>query len=164
MSFFDILHNEIVIVSIAALIVAQVIKVFSNLIVHKEWSAERLLGDGGMPSAHSATVTAAALMVGITEGFASTIFGLALILAIIVMHDASGVRYEAGKHASTIMEIIDIFNEYIDYISEFDRKIRSEKLKTLVGHTKLQVFFGMVTGICVTLIYVFLKAKGIINI
>ena len=164
MNFFDILHNEIIIVSVASLIVAQIIKVLSNLIIHKEWSLERLLSDGGMPSAHSAIVTAAALMVGITKGFSSPIFGLSFILAIIVMHDASGVRYEAGKHASTIMEIVDIFNEYIDYISEFDRKIRAEKLKTLVGHTKLQVFFGMITGICVVLIYVFLKEKLVIPI
>ena len=108
-----------------------------------------------MPSGHSATVTACALMIGVHEGFASPLFALALVLAIIVMHDATGVRQEAGKHAQSIMDITNVINQYLDYVNEEDNKLRNEKLKTLIGHTKLQVLFGALTGIVVVIVYVY---------
>lgn len=155
MNILDILKNDILIVAMLSWFIAQMAKVVINAIINKSLSFERLFGDGGMPSGHSATITAAALMIGITEGFTSSLFGLACVVAIVVMHDATGVRYQTGKHASTIMEITSLVNEYMDYIKESDKKIRSEKLKTLVGHTKLQVFFGALTGIAVALVYTY---------
>lgn len=157
MDILNIFKNEVFIVALAAGLVAQFIKMVIHVIVNKQFSLERLTGDGGMPSGHSATVTAAALMVGILEGFASPVFGLALIFAIVVMRDAAGVRYETGKHANRIMEIVELVNQCVDYMAEFNHKLRAEKLKTLVGHTKLQVFFGAVTGVCVVLFYLWIQ-------
>lgn len=157
MAFLDILHNDILIVSLTAWLLAQLIKIIINAIVNKTFSLERLFGDGGMPSGHSATVTACALMIGVHEGFASPLFALALVLAIIVMHDATGVRQEAGKHAQSIMDITNVINQYLDYVNEEDNKLRNEKLKTLIGHTKLQVLFGALTGIGVVLVYLFIR-------
>lgn len=157
MNILDILKNDILIVSLTAWLLAQLIKIIINAIVNKTFSIERLFGDGGMPSGHSATVTACALMIGIHEGFASPLFALALVLAIIVMHDASGVRQEAGKHAQSIMDITNVINQYLDYVNEEDNKLRNEKLKTLIGHTKLQVLFGALTGIGVVLVYLFIR-------
>ena len=157
MNFLDILKNDILIVSLTAWLLAQLIKIIINAIVNKTFSLERLFGDGGMPSGHSATVTACALMIGVHEGFTSPLFALALVLAIIVMHDATGVRQEAGKHAQSIMDITNVINQYLDYVNEEDNKLRNEKLKTLIGHTKLQVLFGALTGIGVVLVYVFVR-------
>ena len=157
MAFLDILRNDILIVSLTAWLLAQLIKIIINAIVNKTFSIERLFGDGGMPSGHSATVTACALMIGVHEGFASPLFALALVLAIIVMHDATGVRQEAGKHAQSIMDITNVLNQYLDYVNEEDNKVRNEKLKTLIGHTKLQVLFGALTGIGVVLVYLFVR-------
>ena len=157
MNFLNILKNDILIVSLIAWLLAQLIKIIINAIVNKTFSIERLFGDGGMPSGHSATVTACAIMIGIHEGFASPLFALALVLAIIVMHDAIGVRQEAGKHAQSIMNITNVINQYLDYVNEEDNKLRNEKLKTLIGHTKLQVLFGALTGIGVVLVYLFVK-------
>lgn len=159
MNFLNILKNDILIVSLIAWLLAQLIKIIINAIVNKTFSIERLFGDGGMPSGHSATVTACAIMIGIHEGFASPLFALALVLAIIVMHDAIGVRQEAGKHAQSIMNITNVINQYLDYVNEEDNKLRNEKLKTLIGHTKLQVLFGALTGIGVVLVYLFVKWK-----
>ena len=153
MGFLSIFTNDVLIVAIASWLIAQVVKVIVNAAMTKQFDIERLFGDGGMPSAHSATVTSAALMVGIHEGFGSPVFGLALIFAIVVMHDATGVRQEAGKHARHIIEISEILNEYLDYLVENDYKIKVEKLKTLVGHTHLQVLFGALTGIIVVVLY-----------
>ena len=91
--------NDCLLVPTFAWFVAQLLKVLINGVVNKSFSAERLWGDGGMPSGHSATVTSLALMCGVKEGFGSTFFAIAAILAIIVMHDALGVRRETGKQA-----------------------------------------------------------------
>lgn len=153
MEILNIFKNEVLIVSLCAWLVAQIIKIIINFIINKTLSIERLFGDGGMPSGHSATVTAAAIMIGLYEGLTSPIFGLALVIAIIVMHDATGVRQEAGKHAKSIIEIVDILQTYLDFCQERDLTERTKKFKTLIGHTHLQVFFGALTGICVVLIY-----------
>ena len=150
MGIFDIINNDVLIVSLAAWLIAQIAKIVINAIVTKKFDIERLVGDGGMPSGHSATVTAMALMTGFRCGFSSPVFGLAMVLAIIVMHDATGVRQEAGKHARSIIELADIYNEYI---AEDDEELKLEKLKTLVGHTPLQVVCGAGVGIVVVVLY-----------
>jgi acid phosphatase family membrane protein YuiD len=161
MGILGILNNDVLIVALSSWLVAQIAKIVINAIVTKEFNLERLFGDGGMPSGHSATVTAAALMTGICaeDGFASPVFGLALVFAIVVMHDATGVRQEAGKHARYIIEIVEVLNEYLDYLVENDEKVKVEKLKTLVGHTHLQVFFGALTGIIVVILYLWIFGK-----
>ena len=78
----DFVTNEIVLVPAVAWLIAQLLKALINGLVHKEWSAERLWGDGGMPSGHSATVTSLALMCGFAEGFGSVYFAITFILAI----------------------------------------------------------------------------------
>lgn len=153
MDFLNILTNPVLLVPGCAWIIAQVAKAVINAIVNKRFSFDRLVGDGGMPSGHSATVTALAMMCGLTEGFGSTIFGLSMIFAIVVMHDAMGVRREAGKHARSIISIVEQLN---DYFSEHDDKIKTEKLKVLVGHTPLQVIVGSLLGAAIALAYHFI--------
>ena len=155
MDFLNILTNPVLLVPGSAWIIAQVAKAVINAIVNKKFSLDRLVGDGGMPSGHSATVTALAMMCGLTEGFGSTVFGLSMIFAIVVMHDAMGVRREAGKHARSIISIVEQLN---DYFSEHDDKIKTEKLKVLVGHTPLQVVVGSLLGAAIALAYYFIFA------
>ena len=150
LGILGIISNDVLIVSLASWLVAQIMKIVINSIVNKRFDIERLFGDGGMPSGHSATVTAMALMVGFRLGFDNPLFGIAMVFAIIVMHDATGVRQEAGKHARSIIELTDMFNEYL---LEHDEKVKVEKLKTLVGHTPLQVICGVGVGILVVVVY-----------
>ena len=82
-------------------------KAVINIIMDRKFSFERLFGDGGMPSGHSATVTSLMIMVGYTSGFGSPLFALSAIFAAVVMHDAMGVRRETGKHAVSIKELAD---------------------------------------------------------
>ena len=153
MDILNIFTNPILLSPGCAWIVAQIAKTIINFIVTKKFSLDRLVGDGGMPSGHSATVTALAVMCGLTEGFGSTEFGLAMIFAIVVMHDAMGVRREAGKHARSILSIVESLN---DYFSEENEGIKTEKLKVLVGHTPLQVIVGSVLGAAIAFLYYFL--------
>ncbi len=153
--------NDILLVPIFTSIVAQLLKLLVNGIVNKKFTAERLWGDGGMPSAHSATVVSLALMCGFCApgGFGSAYFAIATMLAFIVMHDALGVRRETGKQAISIIEMADMLNEYF---GEKDEQIKTDKLKVLVGHTPLQVVCGALVGIVIVLLYLFVF-KGILG-
>ena len=104
--------NHTLFSAITAWAVSQLTKFFINIIVEKKVDFTRFIGDGGMPSAHSATVTALATMAGIQAGFDSVIFAVALIFSIVVMRDAVGVRYEAGKHAASIKERLEAYHRH----------------------------------------------------
>ena len=143
MNFFQqIFSNRVLMAGLAGWAVAQILKALIYRIVNGEFSLERLFGDGGMPSGHSATVTSAALMCGLQNGFDSPIFAVMFLLAIIVMHDAMGVRLETGKQAKAINTILEMMEDMgrEDLTPE-------EKLKEFVGHTPTQVLAGAGTGL-----------------
>ena len=144
----ELLHNDILLAGILSWFVAQVIKTILYAVINKELDMTRLMGDGGMPSAHSATVTAVAAMTGLLCGFGSPLFALACILAIIVMHDAMGVRLETGKQAKLLNEMVTLLE------AQGQPKLSMEKkLKEFVGHTPSQVMAGMLLGIVVAVVY-----------
>jgi uncharacterized protein len=136
----QILENRILLVAVAACLIAQVLKLIIDLIQNGKVSAKVLTTTGGMPSAHSALVTALAASVGDDLGWKSTEFAIATIFAIVVMYDAAGVRQAAGKQAR-------ILNQMIDELFSEDHKFNEEKLKELLGHTPVQVIAGAVLGI-----------------
>ena len=133
--------NPILIVGAVAWLFSQVSKAIFYLIINKRFQLDRLVGDGGMPSSHSATVTAVAVMTGLRCGWDSPIFAVAAILALIVMHDAMGVRQETGKQAKVI-------NSMVELINSFGRGelTPEETLKEFVGHTRRQVVVGAMLG------------------
>ncbi len=144
--FTQLISNMIIINGLTAWVSAQILKTLVHAVVNKKIDWPRLIGDGGMPSSHSATVTAIATTCAIHFGFASFEFGVTVVLAFIVMHDAMGVRFEAGKQAKVI-------NEMIAFIETMGKKLSpEEKLKEFVGHTPLQVSAGALLGIGVALI------------
>ena len=140
--------NPILIVGAVAWLFSQVSKAIIYLIINKRFQLERLVGDGGMPSSHSATVTAVAVMTGLRCGWDSPIFAVAAILALIVMHDAMGVRQETGKQAKVI-------NSMVELINSMDRGelTLEETLKEFVGHTRRQVVVGALFGGAIALAF-----------
>lgn len=148
MNFFDSLCSNTVLVSaVSGWFVAQVLKTIIYLILNKQFRAERLVGSGGMPSSHSATVCALATSSCLEFGPGSFQFAISLILAIIVMHDAMGVRRETGIQAKVLNEIMETFEKMGR--SELSAQ---DKLKEFVGHTPLQVLMGAILGIAIALI------------
>lgn len=145
----DLFLNRVILVPIIAWFIAQVLKITIHALVEKKFRPERLFGDGGMPSAHSATVSALVIMCGWGEGFGSAAFAISIIVSIIVMHDAMGVRREAGKHANTIKQLAEIINGMFAGENE---EIRTEKLKEFIGHTPVQVVSGAVLGVIVSIV------------
>ena len=146
----DFVTNPCVIVPLAAWLLAQITKTIISFFVTKEFRIERLVGDGGMPSCHSAIVSSLTVMCGLLYGFNSGLFAISFIVATVVMHDATGVRLETGKQAVTLKQLADLVN---DAIAGPDEKIRTEKLKELVGHTPLQVVVGGILGALVSICY-----------
>ena len=137
----DLLTNKFLLVSLSSWFVAQVLKTILYAVETKKLDINRLFGDGGMPSGHSATVTSLATFCGLNFGFDSFQFAVTAILAIIVCHDATGVRLETGKQAVAINEILEAF-ELIH-----PDKISEANLKEFVGHTPIQVMAGSLLGI-----------------
>ena len=148
MNFFQELFSNIVFVSAAlGWLIAQVIKTIIHLILTRKFVFERLVGSGGMPSSHSATVCALATSACITYGPGSFEFAISLIMAIIVMYDARGVRYETQKQAMVLNDLVRI----IDDMTKKEISVE-QKLKEFVGHTPLQVFVGAVLGILIAIV------------
>ena len=137
----DFLTNPFLLTGLGSWFVAQVLKTIIYAIINKKVRWERLFGDGGMPSGHSATVTSLAMFAGLRCGFHSFEFAAAAVLAIVVCHDAMGVRLDTGKQAEIINELVDAFER----ISA--EKVAEEKLKIFVGHTPIQVLAGIAIGI-----------------
>ena len=133
-----IFTNPYLMTSIGSWFIAQVLKVIINAIVNKKLDFERLVGDGGMPSGHSATVSSLAAITALLCGPASFQFAIAAVFAIVVCHDATGVRHETGKQAKMLNEIIQILDS---------EDLPDVTLKELVGHTPLQVLMGILIGI-----------------
>jgi hypothetical protein len=127
-----------------AFVLSQAAKVVIYYFKDKEFNLMHLFEAAGMPSTHSAMSCAMTLMIGIREGFSSSIFAVAVIFTIIVLYDAMGVRFAAGQQAVVINKIIeDIYSEKVN---------EKEKMKELIGHTPLEVFVGGVIGIAVALL------------
>lgn len=139
--FFDLLHNPFLITAISSWVVAQVLKMLINAAISRKFSLERLFGDGGMPSGHSATVSSLAVMSALVYGAGSFEFAISALFAIVVCHDAMGVRQETGKQAVVINEIVKSFSILTE------NKVPQTKLKEFVGHTPIQVLAGIVLGV-----------------
>ena len=142
--------NEILTVSLLGWFTAQVLKTIINFILLGKFQLERMWGDGGMPSAHSATVCAMVIATARSEGIASPIFAIASVLAIITMHDAMGVRYETGEQAKVLNQMIE---QWIDVSEKNAPLLQNLHLKEMVGHTPLQVLAGFVVGCVVGALY-----------
>ena len=148
MSFFqDLLSNRIFCAAVIGWFVAQILKTIIHTFFSGQFVAERLVGSGGMPSSHSSTVCAMATASYYEYGASSFPFAVTLILAIIVMYDAMGVRRETGIQAKLLNDIVEVFESMgRSEVSTHD------KLKEFVGHTPLQVLMGAILGIVIAII------------
>ncbi|MBN1676101.1 MAG: divergent PAP2 family protein [Kiritimatiellae bacterium] len=139
------LRNTAVWTTFLAWLLAQSAKVLGHLVRTGRIDFHYLVKLGGMPSAHSAAVGALATAVGLRQGFDSTLFAVAGTFAIVVMFDAQTVRRSAGVQAR-------ILNQMMDSLVREHRWPDQSKLVELFGHTRLEVFLGMIMGILMALL------------
>lgn len=137
--------NDVLCTVISAWFAASLLKVIFYAIQKKKINFRRLIGNGGMPSTHSASVVSLAYAVGFKEGWNSTALAISLVLAFIVMIDASGVRLAASKHAKALNQITEeVFK---------DGQFHFEKFNELLGHTPTQVLVGGLIGFLTSVIF-----------
>ncbi|MDD2234193.1 MAG: divergent PAP2 family protein [Desulfitobacteriaceae bacterium] len=136
-----IFENRILVSAMTAWLVAQIIKVLLNLILCRRLDLELLLSSGAFPSSHAAMVCALCLGIGRYYGWSSPLFAIAAVFAMIVMYDAAGVRWAAGKQAEVINELVERY-----YVGS---DLSQKRLKEVIGHTPFEVFGGAMVGILV---------------
>jgi uncharacterized protein len=139
MKVVEIFHNIPLEVAIIAWLIAQIIKLPLTYITTGRWNWALLFSPGGLPSSHSALVAGAAHMIGLTQGFDSPLFAIAMVLAIVVIYDATGIRRQAGRHAKIINKMI------LDMSG--GQPIKQEQLREVLGHTPLEALAGTLLGI-----------------
>ncbi len=136
-----VIHNQALIAALTAWALAQVAKLPIEYALTRRWNWSLLLRAGGMPSSHSALVTAAAHGIGLTTGFDAPAFALAVVVAMVVIYDATGIRRQAGRHA-------EIINAMVRDLVE-GHPLRQEQLREVLGHSPLEALVGALLGIVV---------------
>ncbi|MFC1914120.1 divergent PAP2 family protein [Chloroflexota bacterium] len=141
--FSEIITNKVLIIPICSWAIAQVMKVIIILIRKRQLDLRLLVVSGGMPSSHSAFVTALATSVALIEGLGSVAFGISAIFALVVIYDAAGVRRSVGQQSIILNRIIREFRNRRP-VTELGHDLRE-----FVGHTQLQVIIGVLIGIVI---------------
>jgi uncharacterized protein len=137
--------NQVLWAALAGWFIAQLIKMMRSLVTNRKLDLSYMVSSGGMPSAHSALVTALATAVGRLDGLGSPLFALAAIFASVVMYDAAGVRLAVSMQARILNHMID------DFFHE--RGLQPKRLRELIGHTPREVLAGAILGIVIGLIF-----------
>jgi len=142
--FLEFVRNKVFFVTLYTWLITQTIKVIIGVIKEKKFNFRWFVGTGGMPSSHAAIVSALVTCIGLSAGFDSAMFVIALIFAIIVIFDAQGVRRATGKQA-------EILNKMLNDIY-WKKHTQEDRLKELLGHTPIEVLAGVVSGVTIALL------------
>jgi acid phosphatase family membrane protein YuiD len=155
MKIQDLITNYYLISAVSGWFIAQILKIFTGFFKEQKFSIKAMLfGTGGMPSSHTATVASLCTACAIGEGFNSSAFAIAVVLAIIVMIDATGVRRETGKQSRAL-------NIIVEELFKSDQATFDMRFKELIGHTPLQVVFGFITGLLTAVALSFIPVFGV---
>lgn len=133
-----LLHNTVLWAALLAWVLAQGGKVPIAFLIRREWDWGLLVSPGGMPSSHSALVSATTLAAGLCEGFDAPLFGVAAAFALIVVYDATGIRRQAGEHATLLNRIVEDL--------QGGRLPDGQALREVLGHTQWEAFWGVLLG------------------
>lgn len=143
-----LINNKVVIAAMISWLLGQGLKFPFEYLFNKRWDWTIMFSTGGLPSSHSAVMTAVALSIGLIDGFDTSLFALAAATGLIVIYDATGVRRQAGFHAERINQIMRAFFE--------SGRFMDNDLKEMLGHTPFEVFSGILLGAIISLVVIFL--------
>lgn len=146
--FSDLAHNQILIIAACTWAITQIFKVVVILVQEKRLAWNYFVTSGGMPSSHTATVCALATSIAMLDGMGSVYFSISVVLAVIVMYDAAGVRQSVGQHSVILNRIVKEFS-FKATKTEWQKDFRE-----FIGHTPFQVFMGAVLGVFIAWVWV----------
>lgn len=145
MPLTGLFENHVLLTTILAWALAQLVKPPLYFFINRAWSWAPLFSPGGMPSSHSALMVSATTAIGLYHGFETPLFGLAAAATVVVLYDAAGVRRQAGIQAQKINVMI---NELLQ-----GHPISEKQLREVLGHTPLEVLGGVIWGILISVAY-----------
>jgi hypothetical protein len=147
----SLLHNYVLISALTAWGLAQIIKVPLQYWRSKEWDWALLFRAGGMPSSHASLLIGATHAIGLSAGFDSPLFALAVAMSMVVLYDATGIRRQAGIQATMINAMIrDMATGHL---------LKQDQLREVLGHTPLEVLAGFILGIAMAQVFWFFWPK-----
>lgn len=149
-ALLSLLQNEVFIAGVLGWFIAQSAKVVITSVKTKSFASERINGSGGMPSSHSCMVTAMTIATAMEEGVDSTFFAIAMIFTFVTLHDAMGVRWQAGLHARLLNKYMREWQDQND-LDEDDDDDTPGDLKEFLGHRPIEVLVGVLVGILIAI-------------
>lgn len=150
-----IFQNVPLLAALFGIVFAQFIKIPIQYFINGKFNWRLMTSTGSMPSSHSAAVTALTTAIAYENGLDSSLFAVSAIFAVIVMFDATGIRFQAGQQATIINQIRYDFQKFVQEAKGWQHKEGEEKiqeLKTLLGHKPSEVFAGAVLGILISVV------------
>ena len=148
MSMLAVFQNHVLWSALAAWGLAQVLKLPFEYARTREWNWAIMFSTGGMPSSHAALVIAVTHAIGLYVGFDTPLFGLAVVICMVVIYDATGIRRQAGMQAQKINILV---NELLS-----GHAVSEKDLREVLGHTPMEALGGFVLGLVVTQLLWFL--------
>jgi acid phosphatase family membrane protein YuiD len=140
-TLFGWLTHPVTWVTGAAWLSADLLKVIIMRVRYGVTDWRRFFGTGGMPSSHTAFITALTTCIGLSEGLRSPVFGLSLGVTILTSVDAAGLRRSAGLQAEVLNQIVaDLYK---------DKHVKPPKVKETLGHTLTEVLAGAAVGVAI---------------
>lgn len=161
MDFSILFSNSLINIGVISWLSAQLIKTILDAIKHRSFNRQRLAGAGGMPSSHSAVCCSVVLTSYYLYGYQSPIFALAFIVALIVMYDATGVRWAAGLHAKAINHIVEYLENDDDENGKKSLNDLIPRLNESLGHRVIEVICGALLGIVIAVIGQIVRQGGV---
>jgi len=144
--------NRGIITAFGAIGIAQALKVVTGKKVTGKWDWRHAFTTGGMPSSHSAGVSALASYVAANKGAGHTETALAVVFGTIVMYDAQGIRRHTGEIAQLVNDLEDSFVAISGDFPSLDYVQREVELKELLGHQPVEVLGGAILGVALGLL------------
>ena len=117
-------------------LLCQLFKVVYYSIKNGRLQLHRFMHPAGMPSAHSAFVTALSVSIGIYNGFASELFAVAFVFSVIIIYDSIRLRGAVQRNSEIIARLLHLIPE-------------SERIEAprYVGHSLAEIIVGMAVGV-----------------
>jgi len=139
--FTGLFSNQVLLTGLIAWAIAQIVKVPYEYLLTRRWNWSLLFRAGGMPSSHSALVIGIGYAVGLNVGFDTPEFAIAVMVCMVVVYDATGIRRQAGIHAALI-------NAMINDLAT-GHPLKGELLREVLGHTPMEALTGVILGLVV---------------
>lgn len=135
-------------IPLTCLVFTQIIKIFIRLGKGQKVNWRMFFSYGSMPSSHAALFVSLATIIFLIDGYNTAAFAVAVVVAIIFIRDAVGLRMVISKEGRMLNQVY----HYYYMANRENRELKEEKAPERVGHTQAEVLVGSIVGITYSLL------------